>query len=121
MRPMSRSNRTAAAFDEAIAGIPTCALDEQGVETQRARYARLAADVNRLERQPEAVLVEFREDFDRRLLEEALAVERQCCPFFLFQFDDKARRLRASVRELEQLPALDAIEHALGAAQKARS
>jgi hypothetical protein len=117
---MPKANPTAAAFDEASAGIATCALDEQGVETQRDRYARLAADVDRLEREPEAVLVEFREGFERRLLEEALAVEKQCCPFLLFQLDDKARRLRASVRELEQLPALDAMEHALGA-HKARS
>ena len=119
MRSASKADRpAAAAFDRAIAGIPTCALDEQGVETQRDRYARLATDVDRLEREPEAVLIEFREGFDRRLLEEALAVERECCPFFRFQFDDKGRRLRATVREREQLPALDAMAHALGSKTK---
>jgi hypothetical protein len=115
MRSMSKADRAAAAaFDEAIAGIPTCALDEPGVEIQRDRYERLATDVDRLDREPEAVSIGFREGFDRQLLEEALTVERECCPFFLFQFDDKARRLRATVREREQLPALDAMAHALG-------
>ena len=58
-------------------------------------------------------MIEFREQFDRQMLEEALAVERQCCPFFLFEFDDSQRRLRATVREPEQLPALDAMARAL--------
>ena len=119
----TRDTSTAArsAFDEAIQAIPTCALDEEGVRAQRERYARLAHDVTRIAREPEAMIVEFREDFDRATLEEALAVERQCCPFFLFDLDEHARRLRTTVRERDQLPALDALAHAYGAAQEARS
>jgi hypothetical protein len=109
------------AFHDAIAAIPTCTLDRESMDAQRARYARLADDVTRLDREPDAVLVEFRENFDRTTLEEALADERACCPFFLFDFDEKARRLRTTVRERDQLPALDAMAHALGAAQKAHS
>jgi hypothetical protein len=109
------------AFDKAIAAIPTCVLDEEGRSAQRDRYARLAPDVKRLEREPEAVVIEFREDFDRQTLDEALAVERACCPFFLFDFDDEARRLRTTVRERDQLPALDAMAYALGATHQARS
>jgi hypothetical protein len=104
---------TASAFDQAIAEIPSCALDEVGLAAQRARYVRLAPTVSRIEREAEAVLIEFREEFDRQTLEETLAVERQCCPFFLFEFDDSQRRLRATVREPEQLPALDAMAYAL--------
>src|ERR671935_216798 len=89
------------AFDEAVAQIPTCALDEAGLVAQRDRYARLAPDVMGVEREPEALLIEFREGFDRPLLEEALAVERECCPFFVFDFDENARRLRATVRDRE--------------------
>jgi hypothetical protein len=107
------------AFDEAVAQIPTCALDEEGMVTQRDRYARLAPEVKSVERESEAVLIQFREGFDRALLEEALAVERECCPFFLFDFDETARRLRTTVRDREQLPALDAIAYAMGAAHKA--
>ena len=82
---------------------------------QRARYARLAPSVTRLRREPEAMLVEFREGFDESTLDEALAVERACCPFFVFDYDESVRRLRATVRQADQLPALDAIAELLGA------
>jgi hypothetical protein len=108
-------------FDEALGKIPTCALDQEGMEAQRGRYARLAPDVKRLEREPDALLIEFHEHFDRETLDEALAVERACCPFFLFDFDEIARRLRTTVREPDQLPALDAMAHALGTAHEAQT
>lgn len=95
--------------------IPTCALDEEGVRAQGARYQRLAPDVMRLEREDDALVIDFREGFDRPALEEVLAVERACCPFFLFDYDEASRRLRATVREPAQLPALGALEHALAA------
>ena len=104
------------AFDEGVAQIPSCALDEAGVREQRSRYASLAPSVTRLEREPEAVVVEFDEGFDRAALDEALAVERRCCPFFLFDFDESERRLRTTVERTEQLPALDAIAQVLGSA-----
>jgi hypothetical protein len=75
--------------------------------------------VTSLEREPEAVLVEFREDFDRDTLEQTLDVERECCPFFQFAFDESRRRLRVTVRESDQLPALDAMAYALRAAHQA--
>ena len=103
-------------LEQAVAAIPSCALDEAGVRAQRARYARLAPGVARVEREPEAVLIEFHEGFDRAALEKALAVERECCPFFRFELDEVRRRLRTTVGEPEQLPALDAIAAALGAA-----
>lgn len=114
---MSSDPANTDAFDEAIAQIPRCALDEAGVREQRARYARLAPSVARLKREPEALLIEFSEGFDRDTLDEALAVERACCPFFQFEFNEPERRLRTTVREAEQLPALDAMAHALGGAQ----
>ena len=118
---MSSDAASTTAFDKALAEIPTCALDQEGMEAQRGRYARLAPDVKRMDREPEAVLIEFRENFDRDTLEEALAVERACCPFFLFDFDETARLLRTTVREPDQLPALDAMAHALGSAHEARA
>jgi hypothetical protein len=116
---MSRPRTTSEAFDQAIAAIPSCALDEAGIRAQQARYADLAPSVTTLEREPEAVLVEFREDFDRDLLEGALAVERECCPFFQFHFEDSRRRLRVTVRDSEHRPTFDAIAYALGAAHRA--
>jgi hypothetical protein len=98
-----------------MARIPSCALDETGLREQRDRYAALAPSVSNLKKQPEALLVEFGEGFDRELLERALAVERECCPFFQFDLDESKRRLGITVAEREQLPALDAIAAALGA------
>jgi hypothetical protein len=116
MTPQQTTNE---AFDQAIAAIPSCALDEVGIREQHARYAHLAPSVTSLEREPEAVLVEFDEDFDRDTLEQALDVERACCPFFRFHFEESRRRLRVTVREPDQLPALDAMAYALGAAHQA--
>jgi hypothetical protein len=119
-KPANSSDAVTTHFDAAIAAIPTCALDEEGTLAQRARYAQLACDVKRLERTGDAVVIEFHDRFDRRTLEETLAVERACCPFFLFRFDERERRLRAAVREPDQLHALDAIANALGTAERAR-
>jgi len=98
----------------------SCALDDDGRRVQRARYTRLAASVAHLERTPEAVVIEFDEQVHRETLECALAVERQCCPFFVFDFDPRTRRLLISVLETEQLPALDAIADAFRRVQSAR-
>jgi hypothetical protein len=106
-------------FGDALAEIPTCALDEAGAREQRARYARLARSVSGVERHADAVFVRFDESLDREALDEALSVERECCPFFQFEFDPAARRLRAAVRTPDQLPALDAIARSLGAAHQA--
>jgi hypothetical protein len=38
-----------------------------------------------------------------------IAVERECCPFFAFEFDDGSRRLRVGVREPDAAAALDAL------------
>jgi hypothetical protein len=115
---MSSNPTTTDAFDRAVAKIPTCALDEAGMSEQRARYARLATSVTRLQREPEAMLIEFDQEFDRQALDEALAVERECCPFFQFAFDEQRRRLRVAVAATEQLPALDAMADAFGAAHR---
>jgi hypothetical protein len=101
-------------LDQAIAAIPSCALDQAGVDEQRARYARLAPNVTGLKREAEAVSIEFRENFDRRMLDQALEVERKCCPFFQFELDEPSRRLRITVRKPEQVQALDAMAYAFG-------
>jgi hypothetical protein len=89
----------------------SCALDDAGQREQRARYARLAASVVGLEREVDALVVQFGPGLDLDGLEEALAVERECCPFFRFAFDDQRQRLTVTVEEARMLPALDAIEY----------
>ncbi|MGH2903820.1 MAG: hypothetical protein ACRDK7_09600 [Solirubrobacteraceae bacterium] len=68
-------------FDRAVAAIPSCALDDADRREQSARYARLSSSVDHVQREPEAVLVQFASDLDAQTLERALAVERECCPF----------------------------------------
>lgn len=115
--PMSSANTEP--LEDAIAAIPSCALNDAGRREQRTRYMRLGRSVVRLDRTPEAIVVEFDEHLDRETLEQALAVERECCPFFVFEFDEARRRLRITVGETEQLPALEAMAAALDAARRA--
>ncbi|MFL5829438.1 MAG: hypothetical protein ACJ76X_05925 [Solirubrobacteraceae bacterium] len=89
--------------------MPSCALDPTAVREQYARYRRLAAAMTCLERTPETISVQFDELLDRDLLSTTLAVERACCPFFVFDFSDYDRRLRIGVRQPQQSRALDAM------------
>jgi hypothetical protein len=89
--------------------LPSCTLDDAGVQAQQARHARLAPSVVNVERRPDTLLFGFAEDYDRRALDEMVAVERQCCPFFEFAFDEGKRELTVGVKEREMLPALEAI------------
>jgi hypothetical protein len=118
---MSADSPRETAFEEAVDQIPTCALDQQGVRAQRERFARLAPDVRRLDREAEGVVVEFHESFDLQTLQDALAIERACCPFFQFEFDDHEKRLRITVRDEARRPALDAMMHAFGGVREAGS
>jgi hypothetical protein len=103
------------AFDEAVTAIPSCALTEEGVRAQRERMQRLGPTVADFRRDEDRITIEFRPDFDERLLDETLAVERECCPFFRFEFDERTRRLTVSVADLEHRNGLDALAYALGA------
>jgi hypothetical protein len=95
--------------------LPHCALDQEGLGDQGARYARLAGSVVAVARERDALTVEFAPDVDRELLERTLAIERECCPFFTLELDAGAQHLRAGVSDAEHRPALDALAAALGA------
>ena len=97
-----------------MAAVPSCALTEEGVQTQRERMQRLGPSVAGFQRSEDRVTIEFRAGYDQPLLDEALAVERECCPFFHFAFDQPARRLTVSVEDPEHRAGLDALAHALG-------
>ena len=115
---MPHPSTSSDAFHEAAVEIPSCALDEVGKNDQRARYALLASSVTRVERQPETVLIYFDHDLDRQTLEQALSVERECCPFFAFVFDEQSRSLQATVTSIDHVPALDAVAHAFEATRR---
>ncbi len=55
------------------------------------------------------LLVDFAPGFDSHALDELIAVERECCPFFAFNFDQLSRHLEVAVQDPEATAALDAI------------
>jgi hypothetical protein len=93
--------------------IAQCGLDSAGLATQRDRYRRLAASVTGFERRPDRLLVQFAPDVEATLVEETLAVERDCCPLFRLGYEPSAHRLHIGVDDDEQRPALDALHSAL--------
>ncbi|HET8953419.1 MAG TPA: hypothetical protein VFN44_23045 [Solirubrobacteraceae bacterium] len=91
-----------------------CALDADALAAQRERYARIAAARIGSDRRPGELVVEFDEArLDHALLEQTLAIERECCPFYILRLD--GARLSVRVAEPHQEPALDAIANMLGA------
>ena len=67
-----------------------------------------------LERSPLRLVVDLDRRVDTGLVEETLAIERECCPFYELDWEPDRRRLRISVSEPEHAPALEAIAFALG-------
>ena len=88
---------------------PRCSLDAPGMRRQRARYRGLARSLLQMSRHGDRLVVDFAPDLDRRALEQTLALERECCPFFRFSFDPHLRRLHVSVCESAATPALEAL------------
>lgn len=103
-------------FDSAVEAIPSCALTSEGVVEQRARHERLSASTVAVARGRDTVTFTFDESLERQTLDEMLAVERECCPFFTFSFDPETRRLVVGVASANHVPALEAMADALGAA-----
>ena len=106
------------AFNRAAAQIPSCALDEDGLARQRQRHHRLSPSVVDMRREGDVLTVDFAVDFDRQALDELIAVERECCPFFAFSFDDRSRHLEVGVNDPGAAAAVDAIADQLSAEAK---
>jgi hypothetical protein len=92
----------------------SCSLSGDGMVRQGDRYARLAGSVERAERTPRRLVVEFAPGYDRALLDEAVAVERECCPFFEITVGDDS--LTVAVTRDDDAPMLDPLGEALGVA-----
>jgi hypothetical protein len=91
----------------------SCKLTADGRSTQLGRYATLARSVVRLERGPRSIDVQLAPGYDRALLGETLAIERECCPFLSIAEGDG--EFRVSVSDPDHAPVLDALAQALGA------
>ena len=92
----------------------SCSLSGDGMARQGARYGALAADVAEALREPRRLVVSFAAGYDAALLDEAVAVERECCPFFAIEVDHGARSLEIGLPEGEPVEMLDGITEALG-------
>jgi hypothetical protein len=94
--------------------VEACELSPEGARAQGDRYRELSRWTAAIERRPRRLEVQFSSELDRDLLEEALAVERDCCPFFAIEFSPETLALSIGVAEERFAPALDALEDALG-------
>jgi hypothetical protein len=92
---------------------PSCDLDQSGLRRQLERYRRAGSGAVLVERTRRCLVVDLDEHVDRSAVEEAIAVERECCPFFTIGWEAERRRLTVSVSQPEHEPALDAILYAL--------
>lgn len=74
-----------------------------------------------LDRGQRRLVVELDGQVSSSLVEELLAVERECCPFFELGWESGTRQLTVSVSRPEHEPALEAIAFALGLDQDERA
>jgi hypothetical protein len=95
---------------------PSCSLDEAGLRSQLARYRAAAQDASVLTRAERRLVVRVSEQVPDAVIEELVAVERVCCPFFEFDWQPARRQLAVAVTSAEHEPALDGIAFALGVA-----
>jgi hypothetical protein len=116
----SRSRTPAGEPLEQVEVPAACSLSPVELREQRERYARLARGVSGSSFREGLLRVELSPSFDRTALEELIAVERECCPFFRFTFAPERRTLEIGVASPEHEPALAAIAHGLGITTEAR-
>jgi hypothetical protein len=92
---------------------PSCSLDEVDARLQLGRYRRVGQGARLVGRSRRRLVVDLERSVDVQLVEEAIATERDCCPFFTLEWEPDRLRLSVSVSETANEPALDAIAFAL--------
>jgi hypothetical protein len=92
---------------------PSCALDESGLRSQLERYRQAGRNARLIERTPRRLVADLDGEVDAELVAETIAVERECCPFFVFTWEPDRQRITISVAQATHEPALDAIAFAL--------
>jgi len=92
---------------------PSCALDDAGLRLQLERYRQAGAGARLIDCTPRSLVVDLDEQVDTQPVDETIAIERECCPFFTLDWEPERRRLTVAVPQAEYEPALDAIAFAL--------
>ena|SRR5437763_8745289 len=99
--------------------INCCSLDPSGRRAQIARYFAVGASALSIERAPNEIRVTLGPDLDRRVLDELVATERECCPFYDLRVTDETFII--GVFDEEFAPALEAIAELLLSRREASS
>jgi hypothetical protein len=92
----------------------SCSLDQPALIAQHERYLQMRANATVIERDRERIAIRVARGVADDLVEELIAVERGCCPFFELDWDPASRSFSVSVSEPRHQPALGAIAYALG-------
>jgi hypothetical protein len=90
-----------------------CALDELGMRRQLERYRTVRRGASLIERTSRRLTVKLDPHVDGHVVEELIATERECCPFFDLIWEPDQRCLTVAVSGLEHEPALEAISWVL--------
>lgn len=93
----------------------SCSLDETGLRRQLERYRAAGADGRVLSRDRRQIRIRVGDGAESTVIEEMIAVERECCPFYTLEWDRLQRVLTVAVSVADDEPALDAVAYALGA------
>ncbi len=90
-----------------------CALDESALAEQLGRYRAVGRDSGLVARDARRIVVDVGPEVPVALVDELVAVERGCCPFFDIAWQPPGRQLAVAVRDAEHEQALSAIAAAL--------
>ncbi|MGH2862062.1 MAG: hypothetical protein ACRDLT_11240 [Solirubrobacteraceae bacterium] len=90
-----------------------CTLTDSGLAEQIGRYRQLGASAERITRNNHELLVSFGPSVDTDLLDQMLAIERECCGFFTLRYDTSERLLSITVEDPDRLDALGVLASAL--------
>jgi len=95
----------------------SCSLDQRGLSRQLERYRIVGAGAELIERSARRITIRVGEHAAREgTVQELVAIERSCCPFFELDWRRSERQLTVAVADAEHEPALDALAHALDCA-----
>jgi hypothetical protein len=91
----------------------SCALDGTGLRLQLERYRQAGEGAQLVEQTRRRLVVDLDKHVDNDLIDEMIAIEGACCPFFTLDWEPGRRRLTVSVSRAEHETGLDAIAFAL--------
>lgn len=94
---------------------PSCSLDADGLRAQLERYRRAGEGAEVVSSSARGFRLRLAAATDLDAVADAIAIERECCPFYEIAWDPAERLLSFAVSSDEHEPALGAISDALQA------